>query len=106
MSDPVAWLDGRDPPAPAMLRDVMAELLEGTAPSDPLPDRFAAAALAALEAAVRQPSQRRTAPILLAGDALLTYACEAAVEAGLDELERITAELDLDRFSRLLPSTP
>ena len=106
MSDPVAWLDGRDPPAPATVRGVMDALLEGTTPSDSLPDRLAAAALAGLDAVVRQPSRRGTATTLLAADALLTYACEAAAEAGLDELQRLTAELDFDRFSQLLPSAP
>lgn len=106
MSDPTAWLDQRDPPAPATLRRVMDELLAGTPPSDPLPDRLAAAGLAALEEVVRQPSRRSTASTLLAADALLTYACEAAAEAGLDELERVTAELDFERFAHLLPGTP
>ena len=102
MTDPVAWLDAR-PPAPAGVRAIIDELLAGTDPALTLPDRLAAAGLAALEQVVARPSERRTAPTLLAADALLTYACEAAAEAGPETLDRLTRDLDFERFSQLMP---
>ena len=100
--DAVRWLDAR-PPAPPLVRSVMDEMLEDGDPSAPVPDRLANAALRALRRVVREPSQRSGANTLLAADALLTYACEAAAEAGLDELDRLTRELDFQRFSDLMP---
>lgn len=73
-----------------------------TDPSAPLYDRLAAAGLAALQDVVGRPSERGTATTLLAADALLTYACEAAAEAGPDALDRLTASLDFARFSHLI----
>lgn len=64
-------------------------------------DRLAAAGLAALARSIRGTA-RSTATDLLAADALLTYACEAAAEAGPSELDRLTAALDLERFAALL----
>ena len=105
MTDPGRWLDARAVPAPPAVRAEVDARVAGTDPSAPLHDRFAAAALAALEAVVEEPSRRDTAHVLLAADALLTYACEAAAEAGLDELDRVTAALDMARFSELLPGS-
>lgn len=106
MTDPARWLDERDPPAPSSVRRVMDELLAETDPATELHRRLADAAMAGLETVVRAPSDRELAPVLLAADALLTYACEAAVEAGLDVLDEVTRELDFERFSHLLPDTP
>ena len=103
MTDPARWLDERDPPAPAPVRQAMEEQLAGTDPADPLPRRLAHGAVRALKGVVSRPSDRSTAMTLLAADALLTYACEAAVEAGPDALEGITAELDFQRFTDLIP---
>jgi hypothetical protein len=67
-------------------------------------ERLAAAGLEALYRVVTQPSTRPRAVELLAADALLTYACEAAVDAdaGPDALERLADTLDLRRFADLL----
>lgn len=76
--------------------------------SDPeaaLHRRLALAGIRALETVVDRPSERSTATTLLAADALLTYACEAAAEAGPDPLDRLTRELGFDRFSQLIPET-
>lgn len=83
---------------------VVEERAGETDASMALHDRFAAAALGALEEVVRRPSERRTARTLLAADALLTYACEAAAEAGPETLERLTGSLDFERFSHLIQS--
>ena len=103
MTDPGRWLDARDVPAPPAVRAAVDARVAETDPSAPVHERFAMAALTALEAVIGEPSRRATARDLLAADALLTYACEAAAEAGLDELDRLTASLDLTRFSDLLP---
>lgn len=100
-----AWLDGREPPAPAPLRSAVRELVAGVDPSASLTDRLAAAALMALETVVSRPSDRSAARSLLAADALLTYACEAAAEAGPDELDRLTKSLAFERFAVLLPES-
>ncbi|MDX1673324.1 MAG: hypothetical protein R3314_00875 [Longimicrobiales bacterium] len=105
MTDPGRWLDARDVPAPPAVRAAVTARVAETDPSAPAHDRFAAAALMALGAVIEEPSRRATAHDLLAADALLTYACEAAAEAGLDELDRLTAALDLARFSDLLPES-
>lgn len=65
-------------------------------------DRLADAGLGALSRVAGVAPERSTATELLAADTLLTYACEAAAEAGPDALERLTARLDYARFARLL----
>ena len=99
--DAARWLDAREEPPPASVRRVVDAWVSETDPSTALHDRFAAAALRALEAVIRGPSDRASASTLLAADALLTYACEAAAEVGLDVLDTLTASLDFDRFSEL-----
>lgn len=99
-----AWLDGRPEPAPPSVRTEIDRLMADTDPAEALHDRFAAAALWGLEAVLAGPSDRRSAIPLLAADALLTYACEAAAKEGLGALDALTASLDLDRFSHLLTS--
>ena len=95
------WLDARERPAPVSVRTVVDGLVAGTDPAQPLHERFAAAAIDALETVIRGPSDRTSASTLLAADALLTYACEAAAETGLDRLEALAVSLDFDRFSEL-----
>lgn len=105
MTDAAGWLDGRKEPAPPSVRSVVDELLADTDPAAPLPDQLAAAALRGLKDVVDAPSDRASARTLLAADALLTYACEAAAETGPDALDRLTRSLDFDRFSHLMPET-
>ncbi len=102
MTDPGSWLDGRREPAPPSVRAEIDRLMADTDPSAQLQDRFAAAALHGLEAVVAGPQDRSSANTLLAADALLTYACEAAAEDGLEALEALTASLDFHRFTELL----
>lgn len=93
MSAVRAWLDGREPPAPQALAEWLA------VPDRPLGrvDSLVEAGRDALAAALARPGRDRGAAYLLLGaDALITYACEAAVEerdveAGLSRvLERVT----------------
>jgi hypothetical protein len=78
LSDPRSWLEARTPPPPPGLTLPSPESL---APG-PLPESLTTAATSALARALAGSGERRGAFDLLAADALLTYACEAAAEAG------------------------
>ena len=97
------WLDDRHPAPPGELREAIHSLIaaeEGG--EEPIHDRLATVALGELRRIAAEPSRRSAAPRLLAVDALLTYACEAAAEAGPDALEALTGRLDWARFEDLL----
>jgi hypothetical protein len=85
------------------MRDAVSggDLGEGT-----VAERLATAALHALAAVVSVPSARTEALRLLAADALLTYACEAALDEdvadGVDPVDRLMGALELGRFSSIL----
>jgi hypothetical protein len=106
------WLDGSAPAMPAPLRAAVDAALERAAEGRPsgegapasvdVPDRLARAALDALARVIRSTPDRSAALELLAADALLTYACEAAAEAGPDALDRLLDDLTLSRFEALL----
>lgn len=74
------WLDGRDPPPPVELRSRLDDDLGGTAH---LAARLTEAAVRRLRQARARPGERAAAFDLLAADAYLTYACEAAVDPGV-----------------------
>jgi hypothetical protein len=109
VTDPARWLDERDPPMPDTLRAAVDAALaaagEGpaeAAPTTGLPELLATAALRTLERVAAAEPERATAPALLAADALLTFACEAAAEDGPAAVDRVVEALDADRFGRLL----
>lgn len=83
------------------MRDAVAQGDPGVGTTS---ERLAAIALDALGRVAARPSTRARALELLAADALLTYACEAAVDpdANPDAMERLMAALDLRRFADLL----
>jgi hypothetical protein len=91
MSDVRAWLAGRTPRLPDAL----------TLPVAPghgeLTDRLVDSAAAALERALAGTGERNGAFDLLAGDALLTYACEAAAAHPDPEAELLRV---LERLAR------
>jgi hypothetical protein len=132
MSDPgvpstdlVRWLDDRRPAPPPSLRRALestlarwaseadvavAEPARGAPPGPAdagVAERLADAGLAALGRIAAEPSTRGGALDLLAADALLTYACEAAAEAEASgeagAVERLTDRLAPGRFDALLP---
>lgn len=106
MTEVADWLDRRRPAMPVELRlAVDAALSEAGGVAGDLPDVLAHAALETLSNVASAPSDRSTAAELLAADALLTYACEAAAEAGADRLENLVSSLDRARFASLLPAT-
>jgi len=76
VSDPSAWLGSRRPEPPGELADRL-----GTAPGTS-PDELAEAAVEKLSWVLTRPGRvRESAFLLLEADALLTYACEAALES-------------------------
>lgn len=103
MSDPLGWIDTRESAAPPALRASMARVIEESGVADgAVWDLLADAALHGLVRILSEPSERANAPRLLAVDALLTYACEAAAESGPDPLAALLERLDWHRFERLL----
>ena len=98
----LAWLDARESRPPPELRERMATALAG-AKSETLPGALAEAALACLQATVERPEERASALDLLAADALLTYALEAAAELGAETLGRIAGEYGPEALGRILP---
>ena len=78
------WLDERCPPAPPELRSAVDEAVAGPRPSedDSVVVALDRATVACLEAALDRPGRvRESAFALRTADALLTYACEAALDA-------------------------
>jgi hypothetical protein len=98
MNDTRAWLEGRVHDAPERLRERMFEALQHADPSLDIATQLAQAAESCLRAAL-QESGRPSAIHLLAADALLTHACEAAALHGT--LAELTHSLD---FDHLLPA--
>lgn len=85
MDSPNDWLATRMPPAPDELK-AWLEVSDGGANPDgemtSLPGSLVVSGLAHLDEAVAMPGRDREAAYkLLAADALITYACEAASEA-------------------------
>ena len=95
MTDLAGWLAEREPPAPREFLDWLEPVpSRSTSISEALGD---AAAHHLAEALERLGRNREGALHLLAADALLTYACEAA--AGEDDTERVLADL----LGRIVP---
>jgi hypothetical protein len=91
MTDVRAWLAGRSPRPPDALSLSVADGPGSVA------DTLIAAGALALERALAEAGERRGAFELLAADALLTYACERAVEAPDPEAELLRI---LERLER------
>lgn len=84
MSGPARWIAEREPPAVVSLEAWLSE--DGAASPDDLVGSLTAHGIRALDRARANPGRvRESAFDLLAADALLTYACEAALEA--DDVE-------------------
>lgn len=81
MSATDPWLEARTEGAPSALRERVHAWAELTDPGQPRPERLAAAARSALEAAVHSGQDRSVALDLLAADALVTLALQAQAES-------------------------
>jgi hypothetical protein len=103
-----AWLASRADDVPPSLQARMEPAVDGTAAATP-PDvagELAAAALACLQQAFDDCDERGAALHLLAADALMTSACEAAAGSPATPhaaLETLCEAMSLRRLSLLLP---
>lgn len=104
MTAPDAWLAQRQAGVPASLVERMRHYLAGR--SEPLPDRLAHAAFDALRAALGLPDDRASALDLLAADALLTAAFEAAADHGTAAVDRLARATGPAAFADLLTEQP
>ena len=82
MTTAAAWLDSRDPPAPSALRNRLLALLPSElSPATALPVQLLAAGQRVLLTLLDGDCASRSAALdLLAADALVTYAFEAAAD--------------------------
>jgi hypothetical protein len=101
-SDARDWLTVRIADAPDPLKERMLEGLAEVDGVGPIYDQLADAAAICLRSAMAEQALRVCAMGLLAADALLTHACEAAAEAGGDELAAFAAGWNPERFEQLL----
>jgi hypothetical protein len=87
------WLETRTPPPPDALRERLAAVAESAvSASAPDPDALIRTAEGLLVALLRSNASRRERALdLLAADALVTYAFEAAAEDA-SSLERLTTD--------------
>lgn len=121
LSEPATvWLDRQRPVPPPRLRARMLEALaatpevgaDGAAPARARHMAEAAVGIlgrlsAGADASGARPSSRERALDLLAADALLTAACEAAGEVGEDAVLAIAGQYGPHRLARLLdPGDP
>ena len=82
MSTPEGWLARRQPPPPPELTERVVDTLAASGRAGATLEALAVAARAELERArARRGRVRESALHLLVADALLTYACEAALES-------------------------
>ena len=108
LAEVMAWLDAREPQPPPELRAHIDRALErqvsveGGA-GDPVVTMLAEAALDALGIAVERCDDRAAAHDLLAADALLTYAMEAAASIGSDAVEAVARAYGGNRLVALIP---
>jgi hypothetical protein len=104
------WLVERAGPVPPSLQAAMERAADAArgdrVGADSLPEILADATMRALRDAVRLGADREGALPLLAADALVTFACEAAAEAGVDTeavLDRVCAAFAPALLDDLLP---
>ena len=103
-SDVSAWLDAREPRPPAELRAHMDGVLAACGrESGSVVTQLGEAALHSLAAAIEQCDDRAAAIDLLAADALLTYAMEAASEIGGEAVEAAAQAYGGGRVAALIP---
>jgi hypothetical protein len=112
VSDAANWLASRAAAAPPALRarisaamraaESRVDVGDAVRVSPSLPNLLAEAGLERLRYSLRHPQEADAALDLLAADALLTYACEAAAELGEEALARLQTELSPARFAALL----
>jgi hypothetical protein len=100
-----AWLVARVPDAPA---ELLARMLAAAraAPGDDVAAGLAGAAHACLARVLESDGGRSAALDLLAADALLTHALEAAAEQGEEEVDAVIRDFGAARLATLLRREP
>jgi hypothetical protein len=93
-----SWLAQRGASAPEQLRVRMERAIAAVPADGTMHERLALAAEHCLAHGCADAS-RASALDLLAADALLTHACEAAAEVGCDVLHAFAARWDASRFA-------
>jgi hypothetical protein len=97
------WLTREAGDAPAALLDRMYEAVRAIPDTEgTLSEQLAAAALDCLREALDRCEERAAALPLLAADALITAACEAAASEAPDALDRLAAACAPDRLAGLI----
>jgi hypothetical protein len=103
-----AWLAARSGAVPTSLAAQMELAVKTVPASDPpdIPGELTEAALSCLQRAFEDCDRRPAALHLLAADALITSACEAAAEEGSHALAAVLEAVSLARLETLLPTPP
>ena len=104
MSAASAWLADRISSAPESLREAMLAALDEVNEAPEIHEHLAQAATVCLERAMSGQTRREKAMDLLAADALMTHACEAAAEPESENIEAFAAAWDAARFEQILPA--
>lgn len=104
MSAAALWLSPRVADAPERLRTHMLAALAGRTDAGDVATQLADAARVCMTRALHGDDAFETALELLAADALLTHACEAAAETGSGALAEFAAAWSPEHFEQLLPS--
>lgn len=99
-----AWLAMRAGAVPPALEARMERAIDDAVGEDTLPAALADAARACLREALAIGDDRAAALHLLAADALMTCACEAAAEEGGDALDDLVNATAPERLAHLLDS--
>ena len=98
-----AWLAVRAGAVPPELEVVMESAVDEVIGEDTaLPHALAEAARICLHQVLRNCDHRSAALPLLAADALMTYACEAAVDEPGDALDDLARSCEPARLARML----
>jgi hypothetical protein len=98
-----AWLADRAESVPSALQAEMASALQEVSEERRMPAVLAEAARICLLRALQHGDERAAALPLLAADALVTYACDAASAEGDDALQELASSLDPERLAHYLP---
>lgn len=107
----ISWLEGREQAPPPALRERMREALRsaaaggGEGADGPVEELLARGAFECLAAALAEAHDRSGALHLLAADALLTYAFEAAAERGPEAVMALAERRGAARLALLLAGT-
>lgn len=97
-----AWLAMRAGAVPPVLEARLESAIDDAFDDDDLPDELADAARSCLRAALAAGDDRDAALHLLAADALITYACEAAADGGGEALSALAGMCAAERLAHLV----